>query len=311
MKGLELSRKFYETHGKRMIEENFPDYKSRIAVGLVGEGSECLGYDDEISMDHDFGPSFCMWLEEADFTAIGRQLQDCYEKLPREFEGITFQNASAYGKERRGALSISRFYEKLTGSGTGEYDWQDFLFVPEYSFATAVNGAVFVDELGEFTRIREKIENAMPRDIWLKKIAARAAGMAQSGQYNFSRCLSHGEYGASVVALSEFARQTAMMVYLLNHKFCPYYKWMFRGMKELSVLGGLAGKLEQLLVMGNSRENFPVKRDLVEQISQSVIDELKNRELADGDGDYLEAYAFSVMERIENPQIRGLHVLQG
>lgn len=311
MKGLELSRRYYETFGKKMIEENFPEYQSRIAVGLVGEGSECFGYDDEISTDHDFGPSFCMWLNDMDYQAIGKQLQQCYETLPKEFEGITFENASAYADGRRGVLSISAFYEKLVGSRDGEFDWQDFLFVPEYSFAAAVNGAVFVDELGEFTGIREKIKTAMPRDMWLKKIAARAAAMAQSGQYNFKRCFDHGEYSAAAVALAEFAKQTAMMVHLLNHKFCPFYKWMFRGMRELPVLGGLAVKLEQLLVMENSKENFPIKRNLVEQISQSVIDELKKRELAEGDGDYLEAYAFSVMKRIENPQIRGLHVLQG
>ena len=46
VKGLELARAYYETYGKPMIEEKFPEYRDRIAAGLVGEGSECLGYDD-------------------------------------------------------------------------------------------------------------------------------------------------------------------------------------------------------------------------------------------------------------------------
>ena len=42
MKGLELSELYYETYGKSMIAENFNILENRIAVGLVGEGSECL-----------------------------------------------------------------------------------------------------------------------------------------------------------------------------------------------------------------------------------------------------------------------------
>ena len=68
MTGLELAKAYYETYGKRMLAEEFPRYVDRIAVGLAGEGSECFGFDDAISRDHDFGPSFCMWL----FMAIRR-----------------------------------------------------------------------------------------------------------------------------------------------------------------------------------------------------------------------------------------------
>ena len=55
MKGLEEARKFYEEAGAEMISRNFGDFENRIAVGLVGHGSECFGFDDEVSRDHDFG----------------------------------------------------------------------------------------------------------------------------------------------------------------------------------------------------------------------------------------------------------------
>ena len=51
MKGLELSRKYYETFGSPMIKEKFPQFEERIAIGLVGEGSECFGFDDDISKE--------------------------------------------------------------------------------------------------------------------------------------------------------------------------------------------------------------------------------------------------------------------
>ena len=62
MKGLELSRLFYEELVKPMLEQKFAAYVPRIAAGLVGEGSQCFGYDDEISRDHDWGASICLWL---------------------------------------------------------------------------------------------------------------------------------------------------------------------------------------------------------------------------------------------------------
>ena len=55
MKGLELSRAYYEEYGKPMIDTQLAQYKPYLAAGLVGEGSECLGFDDELSTDHDFG----------------------------------------------------------------------------------------------------------------------------------------------------------------------------------------------------------------------------------------------------------------
>ena len=58
MKGLILSEEYYHQFGTKMIEEIFPKYKEKIAAGLAGDGSECYGFDDEISRDHDWGLRF-------------------------------------------------------------------------------------------------------------------------------------------------------------------------------------------------------------------------------------------------------------
>ena len=62
MNGLTLSRKFYDNYGEAMLREQFPELLPHIAVGLCGSGSECFGFDDEISQDHDFEPGFCLFL---------------------------------------------------------------------------------------------------------------------------------------------------------------------------------------------------------------------------------------------------------
>ena len=75
MKGLELCRSYYEEVGAPALRERFPELMPRAAAGLCGQGSDCLGLDDEYSRDHDFGPGFCLWLSDADFAEYGEALQ--------------------------------------------------------------------------------------------------------------------------------------------------------------------------------------------------------------------------------------------
>ena len=311
MKGLELSRKYYETFGSPMIKEKFPQFEERIAIGLVGEGSECFGFDDDISKDHDFEPSFCMWITKEDYLIIGEQLEKEYDNLPKEFCGIKRQNSSHYGQNRRGVKIIGQFYEQLLGKEEGPDTWQDWLLIPEYSLACAVNGEVFRDDLGEFTRIRNKILHGMPNDIRLKKIAASAVKMAQSGQYNFARCINHNEVGAAQLALAHFVEETLHMCYLLNKQYCPYYKWMFRKLKGLPLCQELLLPLEYLLCAPNKQSDLENKQRVIEEISKYIIIELKKQGLTCGEWDYLEPHGFEVIKNIENDTIRSLHIMQG
>ena len=89
MKGLELSRAYYEEYGKPMIDTQLAQYKPYLAAGLVGEGSECLGFDDELSTDHDFGPAFCLWVPEELYAKAGTEMQRAYDSLPTSYKGLS------------------------------------------------------------------------------------------------------------------------------------------------------------------------------------------------------------------------------
>lgn len=86
LKGMELCRQYFEVFGRPMLQRNFALYLDHIACGLAGEGSECLGFDDHISPDHDFGPSFCIWTDLPDDMCA--KLQKAYDLLPKEFMGM-------------------------------------------------------------------------------------------------------------------------------------------------------------------------------------------------------------------------------
>ncbi len=114
VKGLELAEHYYTVYGAGMIQEKFSRYKDRIAAGLVGDGSECYGFDDEISQDHDWGPCFCLWLNKKDYDEIGPALQQEYERLPEQFDGFK-RLTSQWGGGRVGVFEIGAFYSKFLG----------------------------------------------------------------------------------------------------------------------------------------------------------------------------------------------------
>lgn len=219
--------------------------------------------------------------------------------------GVKKQAQSFFGGNRRGVLETGEFYSRFTGSKGAPEAWQQWMEIPESSLAEAVNGQVFRDDLGEFTRIRNELKKGFPEDVRLKKLASRLAMAAQSGQYNYSRCLKRGESGAAGLALAGFVKYAASAVYLLNHQYTPYYKWMLRGLKEVEKLSDLAEPLNRLA----SGEDRSVEK--IEWICQKLIEELKRQGLSAGDWDYLEPHAFEVMERIQNGEIRNLHLMEG
>ena len=311
MQGIELSRRYYEEYGIPMIKEHFPEYEGRIAIGLAGPGSDCFGFDDDISRDHDFGAGFCLWLTEEDNELFGFQLARAYGRLPRIFMDIEKGKTNSYGTARYGVKTISDFYLPLTGKTGAPESLYEWLYTPEHALAAATNGCVFRDDLGKFSEIRNIIKTGMPEDIRLKKLAARTALMAQSGQYNFSRCIAHGETGAAALAAAEFARNTVSFAYLVNKKYAPFYKWAIRGLKGLDTFSHFSQMLTELLTGGFTPDEIATKQNLIENICSDAADYLRNANLAQSCSDFLEPLAYQVQNKIKNSEIRSLHIMEG
>ncbi len=263
--GLKLARAFWTQMGKPMIAAKYPQYAGRIAAGLVGHGSECYGFDDAYSQDHDFGPRFCLWLTDEDYAAIGEQLEADYEALPRKFSvdaqgRVTFEahaRSDASGafpsagagspvtpraqdaNRRDGVFRIGDFFESITGyrtapAQTAPHEW---LMLAESTLAAATNGEVFADPTGQFSKTRQGFKD-MPDDVRLALISKRLGMIAQAGQYNLPRSLKRGDGAAAWLSIHEFVQATASLVFLVNVPmvvgYMPYYKWQFAALRKLS-----------------------------------------------------------------------------
>ena len=310
MNGLELSRAYYEQYGEPMLRERFPQLMPLLAAGLAGSGSECWGYDDEISRDHDFEPGFILFLPGEDVvdrrTAFA--LERAYAALPKEFMGVKRAMLAPVGGARHGVLRTADFFREKTGSVDGNLSLMEWLALPEYLLAEAVNGEIFADGLGEVTAIRDRLRHR-PTDVRLKKLAGQLLLMGQSGQYNYRRCLLHGETGAAQLAVAEFVKSAMAAVFLLNDIYQPYYKWSFRAMRALPRLSITAELLEYLLTTDNEEETASEKNAVMEGIAADIIGELQAQGLTQAVCGDLEKHAYSVNDRISDAQIRNLHIL--
>lgn len=109
------------------------------AAGLLGDGSEVLGYDDEVSTDHDFGPRVQVFLaSDADAGPVHAALT----RLPERFEGFPVDFSRAYPSDgwpghQVEVTSVAAFFTSVLGfdpaAGVGLADW---LLTPTQLLAT-------------------------------------------------------------------------------------------------------------------------------------------------------------------------------
>ncbi len=311
MKGLDISFSYYNEYGKPMLESEFGWVYDKITTGLVGEGSECYGYDDLTSQDHDFDMGFCVFISQKDYDEFGFKLERAYAKLPREYMNFKRKILSPTGGERRGVIIVEDFYKKFLGASTIPQDINWWFYVPEHSLSTATNGKIFSGDNTPFLQVRNALLTGYPNDVKLKKLAKSLILAGQSGQYNYSRCISHSERGSASLAICEFVKNYISAVYLLNNTYQPFYKWAFRGLRNLPILSECEPSLEGLLEYGNNKSESKLKCEIIEDLSKMLIKELKNQNLTDATCFNLETHAYSVTDKIKNAAIRNMHIMEG
>lgn len=296
-RGITLCREYYETYGRPMIEEKFPDYQAQIAVGLVGEGSDCFGFDDAISRDHDWGPDFCMWVTDETFEQIGEALQQAYDELPRTFQGFE-RTHSAQGLGRRGVKTISSFCHKFLQAD--RYEDIDYARVEDASLAAAVNGEVFRDDEGIFTALREKLLKGYPEPIRYLKLAESAARFAQTGQYNYRRMRERGDELTASLMLGDCIREAMKLQHYIEGVYPPHDKWLYKSLQNLkggSELADLLKRLQQAVSSAQMRDRFIEISALVEEIGDFLAKELYEGNFISDVDPYLDTHTQELLQK--------------
>lgn len=299
MRGLEISRAHWERVVAPAVAARFPSLLPRVAAGLVGEGSECFGFDDDLSRDHDFDPSPCLWLSGPDFREHGEALAALLASLPPPPRSPL---ATEEGRGRRGVFETGAFYRRFLGLPRAPRTIEEWQAAPEAGLAAASNGALFAAPPGEFTSARDALLDFYPEELRRARLARRLHAAGQSGQYNLPRCVRRGERVAALLAVAGFVDAAIAIAFLLARRHRPFAKWAHRALGELPFPAPrLRALLDGVSVTPPAGQDEPV-----EAAAALLAGELRAQGLSDAGGTFLVDHARSVALHVADPRLRRL-----
>lgn len=244
LKGMTLAREYYVQYGKAAFrkwqaEWNAQDGQERVdlselAFAKVGEGSECFGVDDILSMDHDFGPGFCIFVTREQYSRFGKELEQVYDALPEDYRGFS-KPEKIPSAPRNGVIVLEDFFGRILSLNERELEFlirfqtlpeDTWLRMEDWRLKTVTNGQIFDGRDSLFGRIYVSLQKGYPESVRRRKIAQKLGEICQEGQYNYQRLMQRQDiYGASLIVHS-FEEHVMELLYLINGVYAPHRKWM-------------------------------------------------------------------------------------
>ncbi|WP_455256770.1 DUF4037 domain-containing protein [Peptoniphilus asaccharolyticus] len=181
---------------------------------------------------------------------------------------------------------------------------KEFRKVPQDFLSVATNGKIFEDNYGKFSYIRQRLLAYYPKDLVLKKLAYLCNKIAQSGQYNYPRCLKRNNIMGAQIALSEFLQYYCEFIHLINKKYMPFYKWQYRSLKSLHLLGEYAcSKMDALLSYNDVSESLQ-KIDIIEEMCKKLVEYMNKANLSNLNTNFLKYHSSEIVKKINNEELK-------
>ncbi|MCP4426777.1 MAG: DUF4037 domain-containing protein [Chloroflexi bacterium] len=264
--GLKLNELFYFEVVKPILAAEFPSLV--YSAARLGTGSDVLGYDDEISTDHDWGLRFQLFLSEEDEarweTAVAQTLA---HQLPVSFrgysthfdatdeEGVSRLEPIASGpvNHRITTTTIRRFFhERMRFDPFAEPSVYDWLTFAQQHLLEVTRGAVFHDGLGDLEPIRDKLAY-FPHDVWLYLLAAQWARIGQEEHF-MGRAGDAGDELGSQLLAARLVHDIMLLCFLMERQYAPYPKWFGAAASRLECAPRLMPILQRVLTAATWQE---------------------------------------------------------
>jgi hypothetical protein len=247
--GRDLSLRFYEQAVRPLIP-GVPH-----AAALLGEGSEVLGFDDQVSTDHDFGPRMQLFVPPGlDSTEIDVAL----EMLPARFGGlpVIYTDSDRHDGQPHHQVEVTTarafFVDRLGVDPACGMDLADWLLAPPQILASLTGGVVLHDPLDLLTARRRALA-WYPEDVWRYVLAAGWLRVSQEEPF-IGRTGGRGDDLGSRIIAARVARDLVQIGFLVERRWAPYSKWLTTAFARLALADQVGRHLRHALSAMRWRE---------------------------------------------------------
>ena len=267
VKGLDLCESFFKEIAQPILSTSFSSL--RYSAGVIGYGSDVIGFDDAISTDHMWGPRFHLFLSEEDFDLQKGQIASAFSVgFPYEYKGFSANFSSPDWNDsgvrhqepiHQGQVNplveyhtLRSYFENYLGYTPFEdISGSQWLTFTEHRLLGVTSGRVFHDDLG-LIRVRKELDY-YPRDIWLWMMAAQWTMIAEEEAF-VGRCGNVGDELGSRVIVARQVQRIMRLCFLMEKRYAPYSKWFGSAFRQLDIAPVLLPILEQVLQASHWQE---------------------------------------------------------
>lgn len=242
---LQRSQALFIEHIHPILSETFPALK--YDAGLIGTGSEILGYDDEQSTDHDYRPRTYIFLSTLDANAVGKDVEKILrQKLPKTFQGYSTMTDISDDPRSRCVHSLAEYMEGYFGMDiTHGLQPNQWLLLPEQKLLSFTSGAVFHSARGTLQAYRDEL-SYYPEQVWLYRMACQWQRIGQEEHF-MGRAGSRGDELGSHIIATRLVHDIMKLAFLQERKYAPYIKWFGTAFAELDVAPRLSPILQSVM----------------------------------------------------------------
>lgn len=264
MPGLKLSRRYYHEAIAPLLDREFP--RLQYAAGLIGDGSDVVGFDTARSMDHDWGPRCQLFFHEDERDGLASQIEECLQTyLPRKFLGFATGVGFHPDGATRPATTGEPFQHRIAITSPRDslrwhigIDALDELMpvvwvtTPQQKLIEFTAGAIFRDDTGQITRFRKAFA-WYPDDVWRYLMAGVWKNIGQLEPF-VGRCGETGDDLGSQLVAMRIARDQMNLAMLQERRYAPYQKWFGTAFSRLAIAPELGSLLERARFARDWRE---------------------------------------------------------
>jgi hypothetical protein len=279
--GQELSRRLYHEAVRPILDARFPGLPH--AAGLLGNGSDALGFDTPMSTDHDWGPAALLFLREEDAHLADAIRAALSELLPREFYGYPtgmHESLVEPGIQHMDAASgegplIHRVYPITVRDFAAQHlavdirrplAAADWLSIPSQALRSVTTGAVHHDGVGELTALRERLA-WYPHDVWLYLLVGGWQRIGQE-EHLMPRAGYVGDELGSAIMGSRLVRDVMSLCFLIERQYAPYPKWFGTAFARLECAEALTPALWRAQLAPSWQERMAALAEAYERLAR-------------------------------------------